>query len=68
MQCIVIDFGRIDLTSLGSITPLNFQGYLIIALAKDWANSFPEIRRFDVSINNEGKIAIISQLPIRGGK
>lgn len=56
----MIDFGRIDLTNLKTITPLLFEENLIISFAKDWINQFSEIPKFSVMINNNGKLCLTS--------
>ena len=61
----MIDGGRIDLMNLGEITPMNFDGYLILSLSREWTNRFPEIRRFSVAINNIGRLCIISESSIK---
>lgn len=48
------------MTRLGTVSPLIFNDSLIIALTKDWINHFQSVPKFDVSINNTGKLCIIS--------
>lgn len=60
-----MDGGKIDLTNLGEITPLNFEGYLVFALSKDWINRFPEITRFTVTITDIGRLCITSESSIK---
>jgi len=63
-----MDGGRIDLINLGEITPMNFEGYLILSLSKDWVSQFPEITRFSVAINNMGRLCITSESSIKKGE
>jgi hypothetical protein len=68
MLNLVIDSGRIDLINLGTITPLNFEGYLVVSLSKDWITKFPESIEFNVKINNKGKLCITSESSIKKGE
>ena len=61
----MIDFGRIDLINLGTVTPMNFEGYLIFSLSKDWIDKFSGIPKFDVIINKNGKLCITSVSSIK---
>ena len=60
--------GRIDLINLGTITPMNFEGYLILSLSKDWVNNFSGVPKFSVKINDIGKLCIISEYSVKKGK
>jgi hypothetical protein len=53
------------LINLGTITPLNFEGYLVVSLSKDWITRFPEITQFDVKINDSGRLCITSESSIK---
>jgi hypothetical protein len=46
--------------NLGITTPLLFEENLIISFAKDWINQFSEIPKFNVMINNNGKLCLTS--------
>jgi hypothetical protein len=48
------------MVNLGTITPMNFDGYLILSLSKDWINQFSGIPKFSVMINKSGKLCLIS--------
>lgn len=52
--------GQIDMTKIGTIQPLLFDENLIIALSNKWVDEFTKIPEFDVIIDNEGRLCIIS--------
>jgi hypothetical protein len=54
--------------NLGTITPMNFDGYLILSLSKDWINQFSGIPKFSVMINKSGKLCITSESSIEKGE
>ena len=60
----VTSSGRIDLTNLGTISPLLFEDSLIIALTKEWINQFSGIPKFSVKINEVGRLCITSETPV----
>lgn len=68
MPNLVIIFGRIDLINLGTITPMNFEGYLILSLSKEWIIKFPEIAEFSVMINDIGRLCITSKSSMKKGE
>lgn len=49
------------MTNLGTISPLIFEDSLIIALSKDWINHFQSVPKFDVRIDNKGRLCIVSK-------
>jgi len=65
MLNVVINSGRIDLINLGTITPMNFDGYLILSLSKNWISKFPEISEFSVKIDDIGRLCITSESSIK---
>lgn len=48
------------MTSLGTITPMNFEGYLVFGLSKEWVNGFSGIPEFVVIIDSKGRLCITS--------
>ena len=60
MQNVVINGGKTNLIKLGTIIPMNFEGYLIFSLSKEWINKFQGIPKFIVCINKHGKLCITS--------
>ena len=64
----MIDFGRTDLNNYGTITPLNFEGYLIFSLSRDWVNRFSSVPRFSVRINDIGRLIITSESSVKKGE
>lgn len=44
---------------------MNFDGFLIFSLSKDWTGKFTGIQKFSVKINNNEKSCIILESSIR---
>jgi len=63
----VINGGKISLTNLGTITPMNFEGYLIFSLAKEWVDKFHGIPKFSVKITKNGRLHITSEYSVKKG-
>ena len=51
--------------NLGTIIPMNFNGYLILSLSKDWTSKFPQISEFNVKIDDIGRLCITSESSIK---
>ena len=68
MPNVVTGIGRIDLINLGTVTPMNLDGYIVFSLSKDWVYHFNRFPKFNVKINNEGKLCITSESSIRKGE
>jgi len=56
------------LINLGEITPMNFEGYLIFSLSKEWVNNFSGVPKFSVKINDTGKLCITSEHSVKKGE
>ncbi len=56
--------------NLGTITPMNFDRYLIFSLSNDWIEKFSGIPKFSIMIDKKGRLCITSESSIkkRGGK
>jgi len=53
------------LKKLATITPLFFEGYLIICISSDWVKIFNGLPVFDVMIDKYGKLHFVSQRGIK---
>jgi hypothetical protein len=40
--------------------PMLFEGYLILALSKEWLDAFGELPTFEASLDDNGKLHLVS--------